>query len=80
MPMTYGAVGEPRRPAKGLIIRGEVNCPRYRAAEIRGMTVVAAFLPPLMEAMVFRYGIPIPLASPTSAEPASRSGVDTPRE
>ena len=40
--------------ANGITMTGEMNWPRYRAAESRGITVVAEFLPPLMLAMVFK--------------------------
>ena len=46
-----------------------MNCPRYRAAEISGITVVAAFFPPLIDAMVLRYGTARPFASPITADP-----------
>lgn len=57
--------------ARGSMMMGEMNCPRYKAAESKGITVVAEFLPPLMDAIVIKYGTPTPLASPMNAEPAS---------
>ena len=44
-----------------------------------GMTVVAASRPPLMEAMVLRYGTPTPLATPISADPATRKAIPVPQ-
>lgn len=41
---------------------GETNWPRNIAAESNGITVVAAFLPPFIEAKVLRYGTPAPNA------------------
>ena len=38
----------------GITMRGDTNCPKYRAADSSGMTVVAESRPPLMLAMVFR--------------------------
>lgn len=55
-PTLYGAETSPspNMPESGITKMGEMNCPRYRAAEISGMTVVAEFLPPLMLAIVFK--------------------------
>lgn len=33
---------------------GDINCPKYNAADSKGITVVAEFFPPLIEAMVIR--------------------------
>lgn len=33
---------------------GDKNCPRYKLAEMSGITVVAAVFPPLIDAMVLR--------------------------
>ena len=73
MPTLKGAVRSESNSVfdSGMTINGDRNCPRYRAAERRGITVVAEFLPPLMLAMVFRYGTPTPLATPMNAEPRS---------
>ena len=48
---------------------GDKNCARYSAAEISGMTVVAAALPTRIDASEIIKGIPIPLAKPIQAEP-----------
>lgn len=59
---------------------GERNCPIYNAAESNGITVEAASFPAFIEAMVLRYGTPMPLAMPMKAEPASSSGSEDPSD
>lgn len=57
MPILYGASksSPPKMlPAKGVTMSGDMNCPRYRADESRGITVDAASLPALIDAMVLR--------------------------
>ena len=49
---------------------GLKNCARYIAADIIGITVVAAALPSLAEAVEIMYGMPTPFEKPMSAEPA----------
>lgn len=51
---------------KSFTTKGETNCPRYKLAETRGITVVTASLPPFIEAIVLMYGTPIPFAIPPS--------------
>ncbi len=78
-PIAYGAVTVCIIWLSGLTISGETNWPRYREAEISGITVVAASLPPFMDAIVFRYGTPTPLAIPIKAEPTSSRGREVPK-
>ena len=40
--------------ATGDTSNGETNCPKYKAAERSGMTVVAELRPPFIEAIVLR--------------------------
>ena len=49
---------------------GQRNCARYSAAEMSGITVVAAVLPFFIETADMMKGIPVPLARPIRKEPA----------
>ncbi len=51
------------------ISTGDKNWARYNAAEISGITVVAAARPKRMEASEIMNGIPTPLAKPMQADP-----------
>ena len=53
----------------GETTKGERNCPKYKLADNKGITVVADSFPPFIEAMVLRYGTPTPFAIPMNMEP-----------
>ena len=53
----------------GVTTIGDMNCPRYSEAESNGITVVTELFPPFIDAIVFKYGTPIPLAIPENIHP-----------
>lgn len=58
----------------------QTNCPRKSAADSSGKTVVTLLAPPFRLAMVFKYGMPIPLAKPSNAPAATIPPLPTPKE